>query len=289
MYRYLGTNTTPGTKVIIGNCVDNCWDINPEIVDFENEVKNSCDPNFQYTYGIGTPKIASIANDSDFDPMFSHDFSDNLDHLSSSCNINGNNLLMNPKFQKGERRIIVQDVEKEILCKLGYKVNGFCDGCPVVSSYEREFLLFGKNCCSKPYNACINETLEIKLSDLICNDVGEAKVVSHIYFRPGQQNIQLIWNPGDPSAYVIADKTGYYRLWYAIKGCDCKMDLAYTEIFIGICCTPDPPCINLACSNGFEEFDDGCSLIYSIAERYWGLLTHIQIVLLWEIIIQILL
>jgi hypothetical protein len=109
---------------------------------------------------------------------------------------------------------------------------------------------------------------------LLCNDIGENKEITDVFFSVNQQfpnqAMQVTWNYGDPIAIVRASSPGYYRLSYTTKGCDCKLDNAYIEILIGVCCTPDPPCVNLVCTNGFEEFDEGCSLSYSIGQRFWG-------------------
>ncbi|MBV6472659.1 MAG: hypothetical protein JPMHGGIA_00917 [Saprospiraceae bacterium] len=272
LYRYDVNTITNGTKVIIGDCLNNCWHLNPAITNFEEDVKNSCDPSI-YTYGIGDPFIAATANKDDFDSNISLDNYEYLSHLSENCNANGMNLLMRPKFTEGERRVLIQAAEQEILCKLGYQIN-LCNGCPLIAHFERTNNTSAFNCCTKLYNACTNDDLEIDLTKLLCNDIGENKEITDVFFSVNQQfpnqAMQVTWNYGDPIAIVRASSPGYYRLSYTTKGCDCKLDNAYIEILIGVCCTPDPPCVNLVCTNGFEEFDEGCSLSYSIGQRFWG-------------------
>jgi PKD repeat protein len=272
LYRYDVNTRTNGTKVTIGDCLNNCWHLNPAITNFEEDVKNSCDPSI-YTYGIGDPFIAATANKDDFDSNISLDNYEYLSHLSENCNANGMNLLMRPKFTEGERRVLIQAAEQEILCKLGYQIN-LCNGCPLIAHFERTNNTSAFNCCTKLYNACTNDDLEIDLTKLLCNDIGENKEITDVFFSVNQQfpnqAMQVTWNYGDPIAIVRASSPGYYRLSYTTKGCDCKLDNAYIEILIGVCCTPDPPCVNLVCTNGFEEFDEGCSLSYSIGQRFWG-------------------
>jgi len=271
LYRYGNNTINNGIKVIISDCKENCWQLNPSISNFDDDVMNSCNSSL-FTYGIGDPLIAVTANISDFNPNMILDNYDYLSHLSEACNFNGLDLLMRPKFLLGERRCVVQPVEKEILCKLGYETDQ-CNGCPVIAFHERINNTNAYNCCTKLYNACVNEEIKINLQTLLCNDIGEQKEISDIFFVVNLQFPNLLldikWNYGDLDAYVKAPDPGYYRLSYTTVGCDCKMDNAYVEIVIGTCCTPDPPCDNLVCTNGFEEFDEACSMTYSIGKRNW--------------------
>ncbi len=272
LYRYPNNTTHDGLKVILGDCKENCWILNSAITNFDSDVRNSCSPSV-FSYGIGDPLIAITSNIGDFGGNNLLDNHDYLSHLNEACNLNGADLLMRPKFLLGERRCVVQSVEKEILCKLGYKTDQ-CDGCSVIAFHERINNTNAHNCCTKLYGACVNEEIVINVQSLLCNDIGETKEISDVFFivNPNfpNQNLDVSWNYGDQEAIVKAQSPGYYRLSYTTKGCDCKMDNAYVEIVIGLCCTPDPPCNNLVCTNGFEEFDEGCSLSYSVAQRNWA-------------------
>ncbi len=249
-------NTYP---VFISNCEQNCWTINPPVGDFNSIIINQCNSNKDLV--IGSNAIAPIYGKTNA----------GIAHLDRSCHSGMNipvDYLMFPYFIDKEVRSIT-DKEIEILCLLGYQINSniaSCDGCYVVPYFDinsTHFELYS-DCCAKEYFVCVNKPIFIASEKILCNDAykeNQSIELSDMYVYD--------WPPGTPDLIDIdiekvnggyeltPHSKGQYIIYYTATSCDCKQINSFLQIEAGTCLVcNEPPCVNLSCVNGFEDFSE---------------------------------
>lgn len=261
-----GTNPK---KVIIGNCIQNCWVINPLIPDYNNLLINNCTLNATQKVGLGLPLIAPVSGLNNYPPGTK--FVNFASHLNSQCITPNVAFVMDPFLNIDTRKDIITREENEILCKLGYITNN-CEGC-FLAVYDEDLNTDNIDCCTKIFSVCKNSQLTIKINDLICNDISSSDLQLTDYFHKYGNNlsIQLINN----DLIISGNTSGYYEIGYTIKSCsgECKQLNGFFPIIIYECqnCAQIPPCDNLVCTNGFSEFENGYAVdvVKSLCDEYW--------------------
>lgn len=269
LYRYDLTGGQ-GTKVIIGNCQTNCWALNPAIQNFESIVTNNCAPGSSYIIGIGNPYLAPVNGANGYGNGVS--FENYLSHLHPNCLNSNPNYIMQSFLAPEQRRVIVTTEELSILCKLGYNTSS-CQGCHL-GAYK-EFHIENVNeieCCSKIYAACKGETIVVPISDLLCNDAsGSTIALTDIFYPPFNGLSHSIVNN---NIEITGSREGTFSINYTLTSCDCKQQNASFTIIITQCleCASRNPCLNLTCTDGFEEFaitGSPYSLTYALSGVAW--------------------
>jgi PKD repeat protein len=268
IYRYQN-NGLQGTKIIVGNCQANCWALNPVITDFNSLVLNNCTANSNFILGMGGPYIAPLNG---ANGISGSGFGNYLSHLHPNCLFSDPNYIMQPTIGLERRRVTITEHELDILCSLGYS-NSLCNGCHIgaFKEFDPDESNDNKDCCSKIYSACINETISIPFSDLLCNDVsGDTKTITDVFYHTFQPiTVNIVGTNIEFSGTV----EGSYEIQYTVTGCDCKQHNATFRAIIRSCdCNVEDPCINLSCSNGFEEFKvmtGSYSLVRTLSGVFW--------------------
>ncbi|MBK9632050.1 MAG: PKD domain-containing protein [Saprospiraceae bacterium] len=257
--------------VFTSNCLLNCWHTNSNIPDLENLILNSCNNSGRDIFVFDNPILGGPLNRGNA-----------LVHLKPTCNgTNFPNYLMAPSFDDDEERYMLTANEREILCGLGYVVNNQCtpsQSCFIVPYSDRGIHLRYPTyleCCAVEINACVNEPLYISDETLLCNDASNdpLAIISDLF---------VIDNFGNPTDIdIVKVSNGYevvmhskvpYLLGYTITGCDCKQLNTTLLIAAGTCldCNNVPPCQNLTCLKGFDDFaDDGGRLIHYALGGNW--------------------
>ena len=94
-------NGSSDIKVIVGDCLKNCWSYNspPLIADFGQLVSGNCSNS--EVVGLGSPIIAPVAGM--FDIGNNGTIGNMLAHLHPECNGNNVDYIMQPRIDQGER------------------------------------------------------------------------------------------------------------------------------------------------------------------------------------------
>lgn len=249
------------------NCTENCWYLNTQVFpntgDFANAIRDNCSTSGSYDF-VFDDQIAPILggkgvlpNDNPQSQAF---IGDMLTHLHQDCNSQTTTpYVMGDDLFEGDRRLNLTSAEVNILCKLGYLFDNM-DCCfnvahrePILNNAEDE------DCCSRLYYVCQGEQLDISIQELLCNDFSNGQ-------NPQHQITDVFTDPlNDPNMTITFDNDEIHitphtqkikTIYYTVSSCDCKMHNASFTIEVGPCleCN-NGACQNLACSNGFEEFE----------------------------------
>src|SRR5688572_9619488 len=112
------------------------------------------------------------------------------------------------------------------------------------------------NTCCNPVNiSCVGDTSIIKFSDLLCNDFTNGSQIEISSYTSSSSNISVTTN--DTAFVVYSTIQDEYEIHYTVKGCDCRLLSSVFNINVTPCtdCSQIDPCINLVCTDGFEEFN----------------------------------
>ena len=256
-YLYYDKGNGP-EKVILGDCMENCWSLNPDITDFYKLVVDNCVGNNTTTLGISSPLITPLNGINSYtnqDP-----FNNYVAHLHPHCQNSNPDFIMQPTISAGERKIDITPEEIDIICMLGYNIST-CDGCFIGVGSEPFGVEFTK-CCTKIFSSCLNSADTISFDDLLCNDEeGATKTITDFYSQYNSNEISFNADYISKTITITPKVPGAFRIYYTVTSCDCKQSNSYFDIYGYTClnCSSVNPCTNLICTNGFEEFKDGQS------------------------------
>jgi PKD repeat protein len=265
-YNPNGTNNTIG-KVFVGDCIENCWELNPalfeSITDYENIVNTNCvSGNTEIELGFGSPLVAPISGPN-IDCNTS--FINMLSHLNPYCHGQNINYVMSPCLDSGEDRRELTPPELQILCDLGYEMES-CNNCYVATQID-DYHTNQIDCCYREYFLCNEETIEIPISELLCNDSPNSDIIiSNVFIQPEFENVVDIQLNSETIEITLLqlptlDPGDQYfiPINYTVKGCNCQMSDSYFVLNIGPCndCTGIDPCDNQICIQGFEQYEEG--------------------------------
>jgi hypothetical protein len=169
-----------------------------------------------------------------------------LSHLQESCNGFTGPFVMHPYGKLGVRTLL-SDVEKEILCELGYPVQFMGDcvaDCYAVATDDKIVML---HTSGTPFT--------IPFSEILKNDVnvnGNPILVN----IPPNVAVKNLSNGFE----ITTSVPGYYKIPYTITGCDGNKKCDYAYIYflaidpaLNVDCTPVNSC-ELLCYGDFEKF-----------------------------------
>lgn len=271
---YYGTSSQV-TPVIESDCQHNCWELNstlfPDEEDLFDAIVNNCSIGGDLDFIFGASILAPLSGRDDNDPpTLNGELSNLLSHLHGNCNGNTSNYIMQPSIDTGEVRRYITNEELAILCTLGFKLND-CEGCYVIPYVDTESTMNDIDaCCETYFTACKNTPKEILFTELLCNDFSNEEItVTDVFPISGNYEIT------DTSIIITSAATGRIQFGYTIKGCDCTMQNAHVNVYIGVCnnCNETDPCENLTCVNGFDGWDQGTGQ-FALHENLAGVLWY---------------
>lgn len=243
--------------VLESNCEINCWELNNEVFEdaeeFVGAIEDNCSTGSAIDFVFGENAIA---------PLFgiSTNVGAALSHLNATCNGQDEEYVMGPGIGTGESRRVISNPEFDILCQLGYVVDGYCDLCYLTVLTEDINISSFESCCSSYFDACVGVQKEISFDDLLCNDFSDGTVTITDYWLNFGSGLSVTTNTN--GFLVTASLQGIKRLHYTVKGCDCRLLNGFVTIYVGPCtdCEEINPCENLVCVEDFEEFEPGVGL-----------------------------
>jgi len=183
----------------------------------------------------------------------------NANSASHICSVPGENTVMTGGAACGDVRRIITNSELSILSDLGYDVgNGFTPACVQVTNGEYSTPNEQDCCDTEGISSCINQLIEIDISDIICNDftssstgltlssfvqvdTGDGLVSDNVQINGNTISLTVTEFPGTMSNIVT------YK--YVLEGCPCRFSTGIVEVLIAICsdCDPVDECDNLSC------------------------------------------
>lgn len=264
--------------LFLNDCNSNCWDFNDSIfVDstaFVSSVVNNCSSLSNYDFVIGETNSAPMAGGYGMDPTSAQQFRNYMSHLNPTCNGQNEPYVMSPQIDTGIVRDEITNIEKSILCKLGYDID-LCNSCfLIVNNNTIQSAKQELTCCDLLLTGCINDSVIIEFDDLLCNDFSDSTMTIIDFMRlAGTPNVVL--NQSSSSISFLPPIQGRYIFEYTVAGCQCQTLNGRLEVNVGPCinCDTINPCENLVCSNGFEEFTDigvNYSISYELTGTQWG-------------------
>jgi|GEM_PF-2380152 len=272
-------NTTPSyvdggpslniEPVLESDCEINCWLLNNEVFEdaeeFVDAIEHNCNSGGSIDFVFGADAIAPLDGTS-------ADITNALSHLNATCNAQDKDYVMSPYIDAGESRRTISNPELDILCQLGYLIDGECDMCYLTVIPENVNLTSFESCCGRYFDACIGQQMEISFDDLLCNDFSDGAITITDYWLDFGSGLSVSTNT--TGFLVTPSVQGIQRLYYTVQGCDCRLLNGYVVIYVGPCtdCEEIDPCENLVCVEDFEEFDPGIGLFnlhYETCGRYW--------------------
>lgn len=240
----------------------NYYGFNSAVFDnMPNDFANGCDLRLAFRNNAGA-NVAAV-NISDYTSFGGSGgtglFLNKLSHLDYSCQdelgFTSPKAVMHPGVEYGEARRIVTEPEKNILCTLGYHVNGLtaCEqNCEVFTNPD-QYLIFLVD--GNTINISVNGA-----NGLLSNDVHPEGVTVTFdtecsYFG----NLTAVVTGGE-SISITAITEGIYHFCYTVESCNniCRTE----EVTIIVKQEPlstqcnDPYC-NIVCFGDFEEFTPG--------------------------------
>ncbi len=275
-------NPTGGSSdikpLLVSDCNKNCWGLNSEVFDTGEEMLNAvfdnCSNEGNIDFVFGQNAIAPILGRY-YTPttLTAGDLSNYLSHLNVGCN--GQDIpyyVMEGVIGEKEERRTITNSEKTILCDLGYEIES-CDGCYLISN--NEFHLEYQEvatCCELFYIGCPGEEVEIPFDWLLCNDFSNNDIGISDAWPLSSFSVSL----NASSITFTPSSQGRYTIGYTIKNCDCFMQNATVDVFIGPCtdCDLIDPCENLVCLETFEEYAENSfplSIHEEVAGVYWSI------------------
>ena len=222
-----------------------------------NDIQNDCtaeEKAFTIRFGgIDGAIINANYNSLAFDP--DAEIRNSLSHINQDCEEGIH--VMHYDIANGEHRRVISNVEKEILCQLGYSFTDFemdCDGCNLVA-VDDELLAQSMQFTITSSNLLLNDILpeDFDASSSLTLDFscGNAQMI----------DIQPLSN-GWRLQGLFPGQT--YQFCYTITGCDSKCDQGMVNItyppnydLLPVCEVPACGGADLFCYGDFQDFEPG--------------------------------
>lgn len=272
-------------KVLEGSCTSHCKSLHsvlfPTGGDFDEAVEGNCSTGGGLDFMIGEHGIAPVLGGGPFADKV--EMVNALSHLSPDCNGQSEDYVMQLSISDGVDRREITVAEMEILCELGYAVEG-CNKCYISAigiPNDPDYFVPSvrgndeTTCCPRNHYVCRGETLSISFEDLLCDKFTNSPTVEII------DAYHMVGSPFDPETYERGDRVeieGEYvvvspdetitsniiYVVYEVKVCDCEIVRFVAIVHTGECieCEEGDICGNLVCTEGFEEFQDINSVSY---------------------------
>lgn len=256
------------------NCTIDDWGLNTTEIsslEWKESVLGNCTEDQDIKIYFGENAVAPIAGNNG-NPLGDGSFTNLTSHLNPECG--GTDYVMqrsigvisqNIDGSYNNLRRNITDTEKQILCELGYQVNGdtgFCDGCYVIANPENSTHIQNldevpdSDCCLKFYSVCEGESLEILFDDLLCNDFSNGNISLTDINITGVNLSGSSFIESSEGITLSAGTVGEANLTYSLStDCGCKTSTGNIDVEIMNCidCSEINSCENIACPNNAEN------------------------------------